>query len=172
MNSRKICNNNDARILKEIGSEERFLKIGRLHGVHWPQGIVTRFNPYFLLKQQLSKNTSDSYLQIMNDLIEIVKAKDFSNIIIYGAGEVGKALHKAAGINDVQVECIIDRKESLWGNFISDTEILSLHTSIGKFLDIPFVVGSFEFIEQIEYSIITKAKELNLNPIIFSIKDL
>jgi predicted HAD superfamily hydrolase len=172
MNSRKICSNNDARFLKEIGSEERFLKVGRMHGVHWPQGIVTRSNPYFLLKRKLAQNTSDSYLQSMNDLVEIVKAKGFSEIIIYGAGEAGKALYKAAKINEVKAGCFVDRKESLWGEYVESAQVLSLETALDEFDKIPFVIGSFEFLDQIENSIRTKAKELEHNPIIFSTKDL
>ena len=44
------------------------------------------------------QSSSDSYLKTMNDLMEIVKGENFSEIIIYGAGEVGK-LRKFAEIN-------------------------------------------------------------------------
>jgi len=172
MNSRKICSNNDARVLNKVGSEERFLKVGRMLGVHWPQGIVTRSNPYFLLKRKLAQNTSDSYLQSMNDLVEIVKAKGFSEVIIYGAGEVGKALYKAAEINEVKVGCFVDRKESLWGEYVESAQVLSLETALDEFDKIPFVIGSFEFLDQIENSIRSKAKELKIDPTIFSTKDL
>ncbi|MFL2938569.1 MAG: HAD family hydrolase [Opitutales bacterium] len=172
MNSRKICSNNDSRLLKEIGSEEKILKVGRMHGVHWPQGILTRSNPYFLLKRKLAQHTSDSYLQSMNDLVEIVKAKGFSKIIIYGAGEAGKALYKAAEINEVKIGCFVDRKESLWGEYVESAQVLSLDTAFSEFDKIPFVIGSFEFLEQIENSIRSKTKELEHDPIIFSTKDL
>jgi len=169
---RKICNDQDDDVLSKIGSEERFLRVGRMHGVHWPQGVVTRSNPYFLLKRKLAQNTSDSYLQTMNDLVEIVRAKGFSKIIIYGAGEAGKALYKAAEINKVRAECFVDRKESLWGKYVESSQVLSLETALKEFYKLPFVIGSFEFFEQIENSIRSQAKELKLDPMIFSTKDL
>jgi hypothetical protein len=169
---RKICNDKDDRVLSKIGSEERFLKVGRMHGVHWPQGVVTRSNPYFLLKRKLAQNNSDSYLQSMNDLVEIIKAKGFSKIIIYGAGEAGKALYKAAEINEIKVGCFVDRKESLWGEYVESAQVFSLETALDEFDKIPFVIGSFEFLDQIENSIRSKAKELKLDPLIFSTRDL
>ena len=169
---RKICNDKDDRVLSKVGSEERFLKVGRMHGVHWPQGVVTRSNPYFLLKRKLAQNNSDSYLQSMNDLVEIIKAKGFSKIIIYGAGEAGKALYKAAEINEIKVGCFVDRKESLWGEYVESAQVFSLETALDEFDKIPFVIGSFEFLDQIENSIRSKAKELKLDPLIFSTRDL
>ena len=108
----------------------------------------------------------------MNDLMEIVRGEDFSEIIIYGAGEAGKALYKAAEINELKVGCFVDRKDSLWGEYVESAQVLSLETALVEFDKIPFVIGSFEFLEQIENSIRSKAKELKLDPMIFSTKDL
>ena len=104
--------------------------------------------------------------------LESLRQKAISKIIIYGAGEAGKALYKAAEINEVRVGCFVDRKESLWGEYVESAQVLSLETALEEFNKIPLVIGSFEFLEQIENSIRSKAKELNLDPIIFSTKDL
>ena len=108
----------------------------------------------------------------MNDLIQALKAKNISEIIIYGAGEAGRSLLMAAQINNLKVECFVDRKESLWGEYVESAQVLSLETALDEFDEIPFVIGSFEFLEQIENSIRSKAKELKLDPMIFSTKDL
>ena len=48
----------------------------------------------------------------MSNLLEFIKG-ELSDIIIYGAGEVGKSARKAAEITK-RVKCFVDRKESLW----------------------------------------------------------
>jgi hypothetical protein len=50
--------------------------------------------------------------------------------------------------------------------------VYSLGSALDEFDKIPFLIGSFEFLEQIENSIRSKAKELEHDPIIFSTKDL
>ena len=45
--TRLICSKKDTKTLGEIGSEIQFLKSSRIRGVHWPQGVITRSNPFF-----------------------------------------------------------------------------------------------------------------------------
>ena len=117
-------------------------------------------------------STADSYLQSMNDLMEIMKAEVLSSIIIYGAGEAGKALLKAAEINEVDVKCFVDRKESLWDNQIGNIKIVSLEKALEDFPNTSIVVGSFEFLEQIEGTIAKALRERNLKNRVFSVKNL
>ena len=120
--------------------------------MHWPQGVITRSNPFFLLKQKLQHLTSDSYLQTMNDVIESAQIGKFSKIIVYGAGELKVAV-KAAKINSLTVECFVDRKKSLWGTDIEGTLVYSLATALDKYPKVPLLIGSFEFLDQIESTI-------------------
>jgi len=169
---RLICSPKDSEIHAEIGCEEKFLKTSRLSGVHWPQGVITRRNRYFLLKKKLDAYSSDSYLKTMNDLMEIVRGENFSEIIIYGAGEVGKSARKAAEINQIEVKCFVDRKESLWGNLLENINIISLAKALEDFPNTPVAVGSFEFLQQIEETITYELRERNLKNRVFSVKDL
>jgi predicted HAD superfamily hydrolase len=170
--TRLICSKKDTKTLGEIGSEIQFLKSSRIRGVHWPQGVITRSNPFFLLKQKLQYVTSDSYLQTMNDVIESAQIDKFSKIIVYGAGELGKAAVKAAKINSLTVECFVDRKKSLWGTDIEGTLVYSLATALDKYPEVPLLIGSFEFLDQIESTIKDMLAKKHLTNRIFSTKDL
>ncbi len=170
--TRLICGKKDSKALEKIGSEIQFLKSSRIHGVHWPEGVITRSNPFFLLKQKLQHGTSDSYLQAMNDVIESARIDKLSKIIVYGAGEVGKAAVKAAQINSLRVECFVDRKKSLWGTDIEGTLVYSLDTALDKYPKVPILIGSFEFLDQIEPTIKDMLTEKQLTNRIFSAKDL
>jgi predicted HAD superfamily hydrolase len=167
----KLCSNKDFQSIEEIGSEEKFLKVSRINNVHWPQGVISANSPYFLIKRKLEQNASDSYLNTMNDLSQTLKAKGISSIIIYGAGDAGKSMLTAATINNIYVECFVDRKESLWGKYIENTMIYSLVGALQKFGPIPVVIGSFQFLKQIEDSINLTCEKLSLHIEVFSIKD-
>lgn len=168
----KICSEMDSIHLIDSLSENKFLKTCRIYGVHWPQGVITKHNRYFLLKKMLNNSSSDSYLQTMNNLIELVKSEKFSNIIIYGAGEVGKAAKKAADMNNINVECFIDRNESLWGSQIENIPVLSISQALEKFVDTALVIGSFGFLKQIKSIITKELREKKLNNRFFSVENI
>lgn len=168
----KLCSSQDFQTLDEIGSEKKFLKVSRINNVHWPQGVISANSPHFLLKRKLEQNASDSYLKTMNDLSLTLKAKDISNIIIYGAGDAGKSMLTASTINDINVECFVDRKESLWGKYIENTMIYSLVDALQKFGSCPIVIGSFQFLKQIEDTINLTCEKLSLNIEVYSIRDI
>ena len=170
--SRLVFSRKDSQLLSEIGCEEKFLNTSRLRGVHWPQGVITKQNRYFLFKKKLDESSSESYLQTMNNLMGIVKGENYPRIIIYGAGEVGKSARKAAEINQIEVNCFVDRKESLWGTQLEEITICSLEKALDGFLETPFVIGSFEFLEQIEGNIAETLAKRHLNNRVFSVKDL
>lgn len=171
-NNRLVCSIKDSEILTKIDCEEKFLKKSRFNGVHWPQGVITKHNRYFLLKKKLDYSSSDSYLQTMSNLLEFIKGEDLSDIIIYGAGEVGKSARKAAEITQIEVKCFVDRKESLWGNQIENINIVSLAKALEDFPNTSVLVGSFEFLEQIEETISEALQERNLTSRVFSVKNL
>ena len=168
----KLCSGQDFQILDEIGSEEKFLKVSRINNVHWPQGVISANSPHFLLKRKLDHNTSDSYLKTMNDLSQTLKAKAISSIIIYGAGDAGKSMLTAATINKIKVECFVDRKESLWGKYIENTMIYSLVDALQKFGSCPIVIGSFQFLKQIEDTINLTCEKLSLHIEVYSTRDI
>ena len=168
----KLCSDQDFQVLDEIGSEEKFLKVSRINNVHWPQGVISANSPHFLLKRKLEQNPSDSYLKTMNDLSLTLKAKDISNIIIYGAGDAGKSMLTASTIHDIDVECFVDRKESLWGKYIENTIVYSLVDALQTFGPIPVVIGSFQFLKQIEDTIKLTCEKLSLHIEVYSTRDI
>ena len=107
----------------------------------------------------------------MNDLIQALKAKNISEIIIYGAGEAGRSL-LTAQINNLKVECFVDRKETLWGKHVESKMVYSLPEALRKFRSTPIVIGSFHFLRQIQQAIERTCMELSLETEYFSINDL
>ena len=77
----------------------------------------------------------------------------------------------AATINNISVECFVDRKESLWGKYIENTMIYSLVKALQKFGSCPIVIGSFQFLKQIEDTINLTSKKLSFHIEVYSIKD-
>jgi len=169
---RRICSRDDLAVLKKAQTADYFMKLGRINGVHWPQGVLTYTKPYYLIKKQLDRNTSDSYLQTMNDVIESAQIDKFSKIIIYGAGEVGKAAVKAAKINSLKVACFVDRKKSHWGTYIEEIQVFSLEKALDIYPKVPLLIGSFEFLDQIESTIKDMLAKKELTNQILSTKDL
>ena len=96
--------------------------------------------------------------------------ENFSEIIIYGAGDVGKSAKRAADINQLEPKCFVDRKESLWGNRIENINVVPLPKALEDFPETPVIVGSFEFSKQIEDTITEKLRERNLKNRIFQLK--
>ena len=78
----------------------------------------------------------------------------------------------ASKINDINVECFVDRKESLWGKYIENTMIYSLVDALQKFGSCPIVIGSFQFLKQIEDTINLTCEKLSLHIEVYSIKDI
>jgi len=66
----------------------------------------------------------------------------------------------------------VDRKKSLWGTNIEEIKVFSLEKALDKYPMVPILIGSFEFLDQIESTIKDMLTKKQLTNRIFSTKDL
>lgn len=170
--SNMICSNEDEKLLRKLGSNQKFLKVSRIYGVHWPQGVIARNKFPSNIDRKVNQNTEDCFETAFHELLSLVQEQEIKSIIVYGAGEAGKSLILKAKKLSISVKCFVDQNKSLWGLKLEDVEILSLEDAINNFIGTPIVIASFEFFKQIEFTITDKLQELDHNVKIFSVNNL
>jgi predicted HAD superfamily hydrolase len=167
-----ICTQADEQNLR-INGPERLLErlyFGFKNGkIRWPQAVVTRSMPNYLLKRHAMGNSVNSYLSIMSGLVSEIQQAGFSQITVYGAGQVGRALIKAATLHQLKVAYVVDRKESLWGQFVDGVEVISLQQAIDKKLNI-FAIGSLAFNKEIKGILESAYKKTGIKINIFGVE--
>lgn len=170
----KFVTNEDNKMLDNLGIED-FLKINsggyRMNRVSWPQGVVTKKYPSYLFNHYLQNNKPNNYLAKMLNIIYRLKEYNYTEFIIYGAGEAGEALLQVAKLNNMTVNNIVDRKEALWGTYINGVEVVSLEHVIKYSDHHVFGIGSFSFAGEIKHDIIQRYKNENIEPVIFTVFD-
>lgn len=151
----QLCREEERQLLNEMGVENFLERIRcgyHALNVYWPQGILTQQYPSYLFKKYLNESGAFSYLAVMNAMVSEIKREGISEIIVYGAGEVGRALMKIASMYQLHVRNIVDRKESLWGNVIDGVEIVSLDEAMKSGLHV-YAVASLAFSREIKNDI-------------------
>ncbi|KIV53479.1 hypothetical protein AM501_15400 [Aneurinibacillus migulanus] len=165
-----IIHDKDTRLLEKWGTEEFLERCS--HGYHatnvyWPQGVVTVQQPSYFFRKYLQQNEEGHYLAAMNRMASTIKSEGLTEIIVYGAGDVGQCLIKVANLHKLQVRYIVDRKTSLWGEQIDSIEITSLDRMVNSNLHI-YAVASLSFAKEIERDIQEAYKHSNVRPTIFT----
>lgn len=152
---RRVCSDLDRRVLDESGDVETFLRVGRSLGLHWPEGVVAARSGDDLMRLAAKEaKVSDSYFAPMYSLAEQARAAGYIEVILYGAGDAGRTLAKAAKVAGLRPLCIVDRKEALWGMRIEGVEVMSLAAALTVGGDPAFLVGSFAFPAEIKRAIL------------------
>ncbi|MED4730248.1 HAD hydrolase-like protein [Aneurinibacillus migulanus] len=165
-----LCKDEERQLLRNIGIDSFLSRTRRGYHdlpIYWPQGILTQEDPSYLFKKYLYESEAFSYLAIMNDMVSEIKQKGFLDIIVYGAGEVGSAMMKISNIHHVNVQGIVDRKQSLWGSIIDGVEIISLDEAIAKGIHV-YAVASLAFAKEIEKDIEERYSKYDIKPVIFT----
>jgi hypothetical protein len=104
------------------------------------------------------RSGSMNYVDLFLRLAHRIKDNGINEVIVYGAGNVGRYLAKIFILKGIRVNCFVDKNELLWGKFIGEAEIKSLNeVSVGD-IDI-YVIASFAFAKEIYRNI----EEIYLN---------
>jgi hypothetical protein len=103
-----------------------------------------------------------------HELKNKINSKKVKEIIVYGAGEVGKTFVSVVKNSDIDIQCIVDRNPLLWGQHIDGIEIKNLPEA--QKCDVPvYVIASFAYIEEISDTILNSYVDSGIEPTIFSL---
>jgi predicted HAD superfamily hydrolase len=146
--------------VKELGPKE-FLRKRRSSLLVWPAGIVGKVYPsYFKHKLLKHSNYSETSKKTM-ELADFIIDSNLKKVTIYGAGEMGRELVNLLHSFRVEIECIIDRNENLWGQMIEGIKIQSLDEALLLNTSI-IVIASAAFYKEIKDEICNKCIKKNI----------
>lgn len=120
---------------------------------YWPVGIVTLYNPSYFIKKEVSKGRH-GYFELAMILCEKLKKDTIKEVLIYGAGDVGKDVIKALNIYQIHPIFFIDRNQLLWENKVEGVVVQSLEYVKKHMIKKPIIIASMRYIEEIKENII------------------
>ncbi|OEH86746.1 hypothetical protein BHU72_00270 [Desulfuribacillus stibiiarsenatis] len=165
----QICTQNDIHLISNLGVENFLEVVGfgyYYNGIRWPKAIITRYSPNYLYRKYLEENSTDYYFTLAIFMIKKLMAEKISEIVIYGAGEVGQSIKKIAELYDIKVKYFVDRKQEIWGTYIDGIEVISLEQAKDRLED-KFLIGSVAFITDIKMIIEKVYADSDIKPKIY-----
>lgn len=133
-----ICSDRDFEELEDKGITAFMMQARqkwghRGEGIRWPQAVVTQKYPQWLMQQRLA-SFNDSEFQLLCFTV-VSKAKDagFSDVIIYGAGQLGYQMIAVAQAMGLEVKAVVDSNQALHGLQLCGYPIVSLQDAAASF---------------------------------------
>ncbi|WP_294182009.1 HAD-IA family hydrolase [uncultured Clostridium sp.] len=147
----------DIRLIRKYGID-KFLDIAYTERVSWPQGVVTLIDNNFLINRTIQESRiKPKYYNESINVLNRLSRNSIKNVIVYGAGEIGRTFTKFLKLNNIKIKFIVDKKKSLWGNYLEDIPIVSLSNITKDDLkNTAFVVASVSFMDEIRETLINK----------------
>ncbi len=153
LHSRYIC-----RVRDELLRQD--LQTGR-----FGMGFLANMN--MAMAQQNGNGASRAVLEAQNrllaDLAVRVRREGIRQVLVYGAGEVGKRFSTIAEAMGLRIINFVDSNERLWGARIGETEVISMAKAVGLGIR-HYVIASFAFSEEIEKTILNFHENKGLAP--------
>lgn len=165
---RKFCETRDFEILDNIGKCEFLKKAKPIYEVQWPEAIITiKYPMYLLLKKMEISVNNGMYYYILLKLCEKLSNNKVKEVVIYGAGDIGRNLNKELKLFNIKTICFIDKKEALWKELIDNVEVNSLEY-VKKFIRPKnFVIASVAFLDEIKKVLLDNFENINIYNIEF-----
>lgn len=150
----------ELRLLEEKGIDA-FVTEQKQNDIYWAQGIIALKEAEYNFKNaKIKSDTYDTHSAAMMNICNQLKNDNVKDVIVYGAGDVGKVMAKMAQIYQINILCFVDKNENLWSRELSNGKyIYSLDDAIEKYNCDCFVVASLAWIEDIKNTI--KQKDIN-----------
>ncbi len=131
LSSQPICPPEPVAQARQLGSQ-RFLtetapRAGYA-GVVWPQGCATLADPAASLSRILKSGSDSSYLVTASSLITSMLECGIERLWVYGAGEIGQAVIRAASLSGIAINGIIDSNQLLHGSMINGHPVAAKET--------------------------------------------
>lgn len=143
-----------------------FLKQEKVNVNVWLAGVVERTYPNYSRMQLIKQADPNGNLLKMLELAQMVYRKNIKEVVVYGAGEMGKELVKTLKLLGIRMRCIVDRNSALWGNQIEDVTICSVDSVIEPNMP-AIVIASCAFVQEIRNTIEQKCSQMGVQVDIF-----
>ncbi len=138
------------------------------NNIVWPKGVVTLADEYYYVRRALKNSAGNEIAKSMQEVVEKVQSDGVSEIALYGAGENGRQFYFICGLYNINVNCFIDRKESLWGTRKEGIEVMGLREAMDRGNDV-YIVTSLFSISEISAFIKENYKGTERCPVIYSV---
>lgn len=130
------------------------LELGK---IHWPQAIITLLSEPFLAIQ-LGLSAMDSQSDVLA-LVERIRNNKWTHFSIYGAGLFFEKLLPYLHENNLQIDCLIDRKAENSGKYnVAGYQVISLREALNQGCQ-KIVISSFAFKEEIAKTIYVQSHQ-------------
>jgi FMN phosphatase YigB (HAD superfamily) len=165
-----ICPPEEEDIIRRTSPCEYIRFLHNRSSAIWPQGCVTRVDPGAILSH-FSIHLETGYLERMLKFSQYIATQSVGEIVVYGAGIVGRNLIRAAHLYGLKVMGAVDRKSDLWGTYLEGVEVMGLDQAVERG-NHNYAVASFAFAEEIRRTIQTRYRDEAIDPNIFLPNDL
>lgn len=142
----KLCTEEEEEKARILGAERYLMKKQKRINV-WQAGVIERVYPYYS-SLRLYKQSANNSTQAMAQTVEYLINNSIKTCIVYGAGEMGRSLVRMLNMCAIQVLCLVDRNDKLWGDFIEGIEVVSFEQSKSLSSNV-YVIASLAFVDEI-----------------------
>lgn len=164
-----LCPDDGMRLIHDVG-EEAFLDIHQnelgYEGIPWPQGCVTVTSPGFLLARHVGLGGGGGYLAAMLRFARRLVGLGVTDVVAYGAGEVGRAFISAASMSGLSIRGVVDGNRHLHGTAVGDVMVVSLEHAL-RIGWTRYAVTSYAFASHIERHLMREAEALGVSVEVF-----
>lgn len=163
----KFCPDNLSKAVREKGPTS-FLGTKRDNSNIWMAGVVERTLPNYFRLKLLRQIDNNGTLQSVVKLASIIHQKNINELIVYGAGQMGRELVSLLKQIGVKINCIVDKNRNLWGNLIEGVRVCSLDDALqslngtSQSNNTTVVIASVSFMKEIRDNLEQKSKKMGL----------
>jgi FMN phosphatase YigB (HAD superfamily) len=158
----QICSEQD-HLLVEAEGPRAFLTDARrrwgfgARGVRWPQGVVTRVHPDFLVQLHRETFNDGEHRLVCLDLVGRVMDDGHDRATVYGGGKLGFELVELAQRKGLRIDFVVDSDSSLHGSAMLDVPVVALEHAMAEGSSI-MIVASVAFARPIVQTILAFSK--------------
>lgn len=142
---KKMCPDEFIERVKQIGAAE-FIENIVPGDVPWIEGVITRVCPAYYIDRVFEQRLSE-YEYSVYKIVKQVVSNNIKNVVVSGAGEMGRMMKRFLSIYNINVEAFTDGNPKMQGNIIEGIPIKSVKDN---FNTKHFIIASFAYAEEIE----------------------
>jgi hypothetical protein len=158
----RMCPPEEEECIRRMGAFDYYRFMRQRSTAVWPQGAVTRVDGGAILSF-FSLHQETGYFEKMLAFSRKIQSEGIAELVVYGAGAVGRNLIRAARLTGISVLCAVDRNELMWGRRLDGIEVTSIDRALAQGNHC-YAVASFAFTEEIEKTILSRYRDSRFMP--------